>query len=525
MGAAIQSRILFQGEPVPADASLIGWSALVHRYGVNAPVRQPSCVSRRHVKGNRRVVDGWVVFDKRFAPALTLAGQLSFALRHERLDLLVLKRIFDAVEPAEIAAMVRDEPSGANTRRAWFLYEWLTSRRAGVPDAAAGNYVDLLDPERYFVAEAANSPRHRIRGNLLGTPDFCPVIRRTPKLDELVAKRLDAKAAELVARIDKAVVARAASFLLLADSMASFEIEGERPPRNRIERWCRAVARAGKRTLTLEEILHLHALLIEDDRFVTRGLRPDGVFLGERDHGRNPIPEFIGARPSDLPSLMEGVVAAHARMARGAVTPPVLAAAAVAFGFVYIHPFQDGNGRIHRCLVNQVLTERRFSPPGMVFPVSMVMLDRIDAYRATLQAHSGPLMDFIDWRPTATGNVDVSNDTADLYRYFDATENAEFLFGCVERTIERDLPDEIDHLRRFDEAKRRIQDMIEMPDNMLSDLIMFIRQNEGVLPRRRRQTQFGKLTDAEVADVEAIVRGAFEIDPAGAANGRGEDLA
>jgi hypothetical protein len=511
MAGAFETAAVFQDEPVPPGTALIGLAALAQRYSVAAPVRRPSCVSRKNVKGTRRTLGSWTLFDKRFEPDPTLAGQLSFALRHEPIDLLVLKRVFDAIEPSEIATIVRDEPTGAVARRAWFFYEWLTGKRVGVPDAATGNYVEALDPGQYFVGESENSPRHRVRNNLLGTTKFCPVIRRTPKLEELVAKRLDAKAAEIVAHIDKAVVARAASFLLLADSLASFEIEGERPPRNRIERWCKTVAQAGKRRLAVDEILRLQALLIEDDRFVARGLRPDGVFLGERDQHRNPIPEFIGARPEDLPSLMGGLVDAHSRMARGAV-PAVLAAAAVAFGLVYVHPFQDGNGRIHRCLINHVLAERRFSPPGMVFPVSRVMLDRIDDYRTTLQAHCGPLLDLIEWRPTATGNVEVLNDTADLYRYFDVTQAAEFLFSCVERTIEHDLPDEIEHLRRFDEAKNRIQDMIEMPDNMVSDLIMLVRQNKGTLPRKRRRNEFAKMTDAEVADVQAVVRDAFELN-------------
>jgi hypothetical protein len=68
-----------------------------------------------------------------------------------------------------------------------------------------------------------------------------------------------------------------------------------------------------------------------------------------------------------------------------------------------------------------------------VFPVSSVMLDRIDDYRTTLQAHSTPLMRFIDWRSTPERNVEVLNDTADLYRYFDCTEAAEFLYACVRR--------------------------------------------------------------------------------------------
>ena len=259
------------------------------------------------------------------------------------------------------------------------------------------------------------------------------------------------------------LIARAASFLLLADSRASFQIEGERPPRNRLERWGRAVLQAGKHTLTLDEIIRLHNVLIEDTRFVRAGLRPDGVFLGERDHLGDPLPEFIGARPQDLADLMAGMLDANDRM-RDDGLDPVLQAAATAFGFVYVHPFEDGNGRLHRCLIHHVLAERRFTPAGMVFPVSSVMLDRIDDYRTTLQGHSGPLMPYIEWRPTPQRNVEVLNDTADLYRYFDCTQAAEFLYACVQRTVDEDLPREIDYLRRHGLALQRIMEAVEMPD-------------------------------------------------------------
>jgi hypothetical protein len=266
---------------------------------------------------------------------------------------------------------------------------------------------------------------------------------------------------------------------------------------------------AGKNPLTLNEIVRLQNVLIEDTRFTQPGLRQDGVFLGERDHEGDPLPEFIGARPQDLESLVQGMIAANERMREGTLDS-VLQAAATAFGFVYIHPLQDGNGRLHRCLIHHVLAERKFTPPGMVFPVSPVMLDRIEAYRDTLRAHSGPLMNFIDWRPTPQRNVEVLNDTADLYRYFDCTEAAEFLYGCVARAIDEDLPHEIDFLRRNDEAKRRIMNLVEMPDRMTENLVRLIRVNQGKLGRKRREGEFEKLTDDEVASIEAIVREAFE---------------
>jgi hypothetical protein len=106
--------------------------------------------------------------------------------------------------------------------------------------------------------------------------------------------------------------------------------------------------------------------------------------------------------------------------------------------------------------------------------------------------------------------VDVRNDTADLYRYFDCTEAAEFLYRCVEETIENDLPHEIDCLERHDKAMQQIMDTVEMPNRMVDSFIMFMLQNDWILPNKRRRDEFGKLTDSEVETLENIVREAFE---------------
>ena len=501
--------ISFQESLVPKGTRLAGWAALVHALSVEAPVRYPSCVSEKHVRGSQRKDGNWTIFDRRYWPGDEFSDHLAFALRHESLDMLILKRVFDAVPQAEIEAFVRAAPTGIPARRAWFLFETLTGRTLDLPDAGNVSAINLLDPKAYFTGKPRMSKRHRVRDNMLGFGGYCPIIRRTKLLEEFISLDLASMAKDAVGRTGGHLVSRAASFMLLADSRASFEIEGERPPRSRLERWGRAVLQAGKNPLTLDEIIRLHGILIEDNRFVQAGLRSDGVFLGERDHSGDPLPEFIGARPSDLPDLMSGMLLANDRM-RSENLDPVLQAAATAFGFVYIHPFQDGNGRLHRCLIHHVLAERSFTPPGMVFPVSSVMLERIDEYRNTLQAHSSPLMPFIEWRPTADRNVEVLNDTADLYRYFDCTEEAEFLYSCVRRTVEHDLPREIDYLRRHDEALRRIMDTVDMPDRLAQNLVMFILQNGGALPKKRREKEFGALTDEEVVSIEAIVQEAFE---------------
>lgn len=499
----------FQEQTVPQGTRLAGAAALVHELAVAVPVRRPSCAADQHVSGSRRADGAWTVFDKRYWPGDELADHLEFLLKHDDADLLVLRRIFAALPQAEIEAIVRAAPTATHVRRTWFLYETLTGRTIDVADAPRVTAIDLLDPKAYFTGKPRLSKRHRVRDNLLGTGRYSPVIRRTAALEQSLALDLAARARETVGRTSGHLVARAASFLLLADTRASFQIEGERPPRNRLERWGRAVLQAGRNKLTVDEMIRLHNVLIEDTRFVHAALRADGVFMGERDHLGDPLPEFIGARAQDLVDLMAGMLEANDRMRDDGIDP-VLQAAATAFGFVYIHPFEDGNGRLHRCLIHHVLAERRFTPTGVVFPVSSVMLDRIDDYRTTLQAHSGPLMPYIEWRPTPDRNVEVLSDTSDLYRYFDCTHAAEFLFACVQRTVEEDLPREIDYLRRHDLAIRRIMEAVEMPDRLAENLAMFIRQNHGALSKNRRDGEFKQLTDDEVQRIERIVVEAFE---------------
>jgi hypothetical protein len=80
----------------------------------------------------------------------------------------------------------------------------------------------------------------------------------------------------------------------------------------------------------------------------------------------------------------------------------------------------------------------------------------------------------------------------------------------VRRTVEDDLPREIDYLRRHDEAIHRIMDAVEMPDRLAENLVMFIRQNKGSLSKNRRDHEFKALRDDEVALIVGIVRDAFE---------------
>lgn len=492
---------VFLEKRLPEKATPAGYSALIDAYDLSAPPpRTLSAIGVRH-----RMIEkhSWRILTPRHAPHPTLEGHLTFALKYEGLDLTAFKRLFVATGPGAIEALVRAKPTGAYARRIWFLYEWLTDERLALPDAEAGRYVSVVDPDQQWAVEGRNSSRHRVKNNLPGTPEFCPLVFRTEALEQFAALNLPERAREIIANVPRDLLARTGAFLLLKDSRSSYAIEGEAPPQDRIQRWGRAIGEAGRRSLDLEELLRLQKIVIGDARFVKLGLRQEGGFVGEHDRDtRMPLPDHISARPDDLASLAEGMIAFD----RGSAEKldPVIAATVLAFGFVYTHPFEDGNGRIHRYLVHHVLARRGFNPPGVVFPVSAAILERIDDYGRVLEDYSRRLLPLIEWEPTENGNVRVLNETADFYRFFDATPHAEFLYGCVRKTIEEDLPNETDFLRRYDLFKNRVTAMIDMPNRTIDLLFQFLHQNRGRLSKRAREQEFRELTDIEVDKIEAL---------------------
>jgi len=355
---------------------------------------------------------------------------------------------------------------------------------------------------QYSINVGIKSQRHRIINNLPGTKDFCPLVHKTPKLEQYINDNFKAQKNDYLKVIQKDILQRASAFLLLKDSKASFTIEGESPKSKRTARWGKVIGQAGTKDLSKEELIRLQQVVIENTRFVDMGFRKQGGFVGEHDRSTGePLPDHISAKWQDIEQLMDGLLATNKILSKNEIDA-VIAAAIIAFGFVFIHPFDDGNGRIHRYLIHHILAKKQFAQQGIIFPVSASILDHIDDYRKTLEYFSLPLLDFIDWKETKNHNVEVLIDTIDYYRYFDATKQAEFLYDCVSDTIKNIIPNEISYLTKFDEFRKYLDNEFEMPDRMVALLVLFLEQNEGTISKRARNKEFQELTDDEIAEME-----------------------
>lgn len=482
----------------------VGLMALIKSLNLRVP---PPAVRSFVTRGARRThVSSGVVseyYPRRFGQD-TVAGHLKFAMRYEPIDMGVLRAVFSAVERAELEDWICGEPTGIFARRAWYLYELLMGEKLSVADVPSGGYVDILDPKTHVTSSGRKVSRQRVNDNLLGSSDYCPLIRRTEKVNQWLAAGLTAEARSIAKSVDPAILARAVRYLYTKETKSSFEIEGEAVGSARAERFVAALHKAAEFDPTDKQSLIRLQNSIVDPRYAARDWRDEQNFVGQVMSDYREHVHYVGPKPEDVPDLMNGWMKAIGRL-EVAKVDPVIAAAALSFGFVFIHPFEDGNGRIHRFLVHHVLARDDFTPRGLLFPVSAVMLRNIAGYDEVLRSYSSSIFPFVDYSLDMVGRMTVHNETAHLYRYWDATAFAEYLYSCVAETIRRDLKEELGFLSVFDEAMRRTAEIVDMPNRRASLLVRIILQNHGTLSKTKR-AKFLELTDEEISAIEAAVR-------------------
>jgi len=507
-----------------------GYKWLSEKYDV-APV-QPFRV--RSVIGSARssaASNGFTVetYPAHYQPDATLSAHLTFALKYEGVELDFLNRLFEVTGPEPIAKWTLEEPTGAYARRCGFLYEWLTdSILEGVGDAG-GNYVDVLDSSQYLTATVPDKVRRwRINNNLPGARAFCPMV-------DFGAQGL-ADPAPLRAEIDQMLdefgletIERAVNWLTIKESKASFAIESEGKEEDRIRRLARAMStHCGKieSALTDEGMLTIQQAIMSDKMVGARlGIRRSPVFVGHTNSFFEPVIDYVAPHHDMVVEMMEGLRAFEQRT-RG--QSPLLRAAALSFGFVYIHPLGDGNGRLSRFLINDILRRDGFLPAPVILPVSAVISEnaiRRAAYDAALERLSRPLMATMNpvckfgatlkHEDGVESNLHVADWNLGLatWRYADLTFQSEYLVDVIRHSIQHGLKDEAVYLLRYDNACNSLKEIIEGRDEDYAAIIRSLVTHMGVSGKLRRMYP-GVFSDEELAQrVERAVFKAFELLP------------
>ena len=492
---------------ISSESEPVGYEALIRRFALQVlPHHHTSFIlnkgNHRTTQSNGKTTD---YFRSTYRPNNDLWGNLEFALKYDGINLEILSLLFQKISARELMETIRKRPTSKYSRQAWFLYEFLTGKRLGLPDMNQGNYIDLLETDDYYTAPPISLKRYRLNNNLLGGPGFCPMVRRTPELKSFEKKALDQEVTRITKKYSPKFLERAINYLYTKETRSSFEIEHVHPTEKRIHIFSKLLRKAGDlEKLDKNEFIHLQNLIVEE-RFKDSDFRKRQNYVGESWGYQKEYVHYISPKPSDVEGLMGGLMACNDRLGRSLVHP-LIHAAAIAFGFVFIHPFEDGNGRLHRFLIHHILAKRGFTPKEIVFPISATLLNELKKYDAILESFSKPLMDLLDYEVHEDGSITAENNDPPHYRYVDMTFICERMFGILEKTIQVEFTQELDFIQRYDRITQAIQGVVDMPDSLINLFVRLCLQNKGKLSLNKRKAHFSKLTDKEIKQLEAIVQ-------------------
>lgn len=459
---------------------------------------------------------------------------LRFHLSHEIVHYELLAKVFEFIEPSILETWLADEPTGQYARRCGFLYEWFTGNSLALPmrdgkSRIGGNYVDAIDGKQLVVCSpeyAVKNARWRINDNLAGTPDFCPMVIKTAPLATAFSLDIAQLIQHLTDTFGEDLLMRSSVWITLRESKASFTIEGEGKQTKRIERFAQVMAtQLGEGDIPLDNpsLTALQQAILGDRVAIHQfGLRQSPVFVGQvsqRDF--KPIVHYIAPPFEQVAGMLAGL-RRFIEVTQG--QSAVMRCAVVAFAFVYIHPLADGNGRIHRFLMNDMLRRDGVLPASMILPISQVISDTAKdrrAYDQILDSVSKPLMAQLDGQYTfgemttygdeirSNLSLDDNHQAYPMWRYLDLTPHIEYMADILRRVIEEDLTEQSRYLLNHDKARDAIKEIVEMPNDYADTIIRSVLDNlDSDKPSQKLVKAMPFLADRVVwqAVLEAVVR-------------------
>lgn len=439
-----------------------------------------------------------------------LMSHLEFALKYDDFNLAFIKDVFTSIEHQTIEEYIKEKPNRKYPRIIGYLYEFTGGKSIDV-EVTTTNYENILDSSKYITGDIKKNSKWKINDNLLGTNQFCPIIRRTKELSELLDWNIEEAIENLKHEYSPEIFQRASYYLYKKESKSSSEIEKEEPSQDRTEKFITLLEVAGRKTfeesLSEKELVRLQNAIV-DPRYAANSFRDFQNYVGQTMRDYSQKIHYVCPPPQFVKSLIQGIVDLNKR---NTSTETIIKATMVSFGFVYIHPFEDGNGRIHRFLIHDILVRDGIVPNSTILPVSAQILAHMDEYDKTLELLSKLIERKVKYDLNDSGEMKVSNasEIEALYRFPDLTNHTVFLAKAIQYTVNKDIPEELLFLQRYDELKGDIQNIVDMPNNKVDRMILFLHQNKGKLANRK-QKFYKELSDNEIEQMEQAYIQIFE---------------
>lgn len=438
---------------------------------LNLSAFEPELSAEWRTAVNSIVQKGDTLFiPKNVAPSSnTPLDHVIFALKHEGINLQILAEVMPQIDARSIHQRVSATPGGEYVRKAAHLWEKFNKQELeGISSNA--NYVNLFDEKRYVTGAKTRDSKWRVVFNGIGSIDYCPTVERTVAINAAIKNNILDRTKQFIDEIGAVNADRALAWAYLSETESSCAIEGESASSSKAERFMTLLKHAhARQDLTEEYLCDLQNQAVSNAYDKAVAFRNEQNWLSSGGRGAIAV-TYVPPSPELLHQLMPKFM----EMANSAPmhTDPIVAASVAAFGFVYLHPFMDGNGRLSRFLFHQELCKSGQLEKGLLLPVSVAMKANEEGYLHALQSFSSPARELwqIEWIDGQEYDFKFKGAES-IYRYWYATENAEFGFAMASRALNTHLRDEVDYLKRFDIIEKAVNEKFDIRQNILHTLI------------------------------------------------------
>lgn len=438
-----------------------------------------------------------------------LVSHLLFALKHEGVNLQVLAAAMGSLSASQLADALAQTPNGQYVRMLCSTWEQFTGHQVVPRPAITASYVDLFDPRRYFTASpdrVDKDSRWRVNFNGLGTWRYCVTVERTEAIEQGLAADILGAAQAFISGLGAELLDRTLTWAYLHETQDSYAIEREAPSEDKARTFIRLLEQAHEpRPLDEDYLVELQASIVSNPYNQAVQYRIEQNWLSDGGRGALGV-TYVPPRPDDIPGLMEAWKDFANRCTKK--MDPLMAASIASFGFVYLHPFMDGNGRLSRFLFHKLLCQSGRLAKGMLLPVSVAMKHHESEYLQVLREFSKPARTLVSVRAGGEGDFEFNFKGDDhIYRYWDATSCVDFGLRMAREALEVELRKETDFIVHFDAVHRAINDRYELRGSTLAALVSIALNSDGTISKTKRKRYSEEVPEEVFAAIEREAHG------------------
>jgi len=405
------------------------------------------------------------------------------------LNQFIIKEILEKINLEEFKKNVENKPNSEFLRKIWFLLEKILKIEIKFSSEfiVKKSYINILNDEIFIVfdnsrdnswiistEQCSRDRKFKIIDNSLWEfGKFNPIIIKQKLNKNIFETDFNKNLENINSEFDKEIIEKAVNYLYTKETKWSLEIEWEHFHQSKNRWFLKLISNIPiKEKLEKNDIIDFYNLIYNDNKL---DYRKEQNYIGSWNWMMwENIIEYIPPKSEDLEELMNELIKFYNKNKKS--LNPIILASILSIFFVLIHPFLDWNWRTSRFLFQYSLLNSWIWiiwDKKVILPVSAYIQLNKSEYYKNLENISSNLLDFIKFDENQNWEIEVINQTKNIYLNLDFTEISNYFYKVLDNSINIDYKKELEYISTF----YKIYSFIDENYNIISNNISFIAKN------------------------------------------------